>query len=87
MVVDDYFGALARRDVEGMAALWAEDGEEHLWGVAPTGARVTVEIARQLGLVPAAGSTAEQRLFSAFNTKTRVERRAVAKGQLERAGA
>jgi glyoxylase-like metal-dependent hydrolase (beta-lactamase superfamily II)/predicted ester cyclase len=160
-VVDDYFAALARRDVEAMAALWAPDGEEHisgqvdavgpggvreyftgffeafpdfalevrstvsedgrtavhwtatgthlgsLWGVEPTGARVTFEgidllaerdglivrndavadtlsIARQLGLVPAGGSPAEQRLFSAFNAKTRVERRAVAKRELER---
>jgi steroid delta-isomerase-like uncharacterized protein len=160
-VVDDYFTALARRDIEAMAALWAPDGEEHisgqvdavgpdgvreyftdffaafpdfalevrsivsedsrsavhwtatgthlgsLWGVEPTGARVTFEgidllavrdglivrndavadtlsIARQLGLVPAGGSPAEQRLFSAFNAKTRVERRAVAKRELER---
>jgi hydroxyacylglutathione hydrolase len=158
---NDYFAALARRDVEAMAALWAEDGEEHiagqvdavgpngvreyfteffgafpdfalevqsivtegdrsavhwtavgthlgsLWGVEATGARVTFEgidllsvrdgridrndavadtlsIARQLGLVPPGGSTAEQRLFSAFNAKTRVERRAVAKRDLER---
>jgi glyoxylase-like metal-dependent hydrolase (beta-lactamase superfamily II)/predicted ester cyclase len=160
-VVDDYFAALARRDVEAMAELWAPDGDEHiagqvdavgpggvreyfteffgafpdfalevrstvtegersavhwtavgthlgtLWGVEPTGARVTFEgidllqvrdglivrndavadtlsIARQLGLVPAGGSPAEQRLFSAFNAKTRVERRAVAKRELER---
>jgi steroid delta-isomerase-like uncharacterized protein len=160
-VVDDYFAALARRDVEAMAALWAADGEEHisgqvdavgpggvreyfteffaafpdfalevqstvndggrsavhwtavgthlgsLWGVEPTGARVnfegidllavrdglivrndavadTLSIARQLGLVPEGGSAAEQRLFSAFNAKTRVERRAVAKRELER---
>jgi len=160
-VVTDYFAALARRDVEAMAALWAPDGDEHiagqvdavgpsgvrdyfteffaafpdfalevrstvtegdrsavhwtatgthlgsLWGVAATGARVTFEgidllrvkdgliarndavadtlsIARQLGLVPPGGSTAEQRLFSAFNAKTRVERRAVAKRDLER---
>ncbi len=160
-VISEYFDALARRDVEGMAELWAEDGEEHisgqadavgpggvreyftgffeafpdfalevrstitegdrsavhwtatathlgsLWGVEATGARVTFEgidlltvrdgqivrndavadtlsIARQLGLVPPAGSTAEQRLFSAFNTKTRVERRAVARRELER---
>jgi steroid delta-isomerase-like uncharacterized protein len=157
----DYFDALARRDVEAMAALWAEEGEEHiagqvdavgpsgvreyfteffaafpdfalevqsivtegdrsavhwtavgthlgsLWGVEPTGARVTFEgidllvvregrivrndavadtlsITRQLGLVPSGGSAAEQRLFSAFNAKTRVERRAVAKRELER---
>src|ERR671914_2458902 len=160
-VVDDYFAALARRDVEAMAELWAPDGDEHiagqvdavgpggvreyfteffaafpdfalevrsivaegessavhwtavgthlgsLWGVKPTGARVefegidllevrdglivrndavadTLSIARQLGLVPAGGSPAEQRLFSAFNAKTRVERRAVAKRELER---
>ena len=160
-VVDDYFAALARRDVEAMASLWAADGEEHisgqvdaigpggvreyfteffasfpdfalevrstisegersavhwtavgthlgsLWGVEPTGARVnfegidllevrdglivrndavadTLSIARQLGLVPAGGSAAEHRLFSAFNAKTRVERRAVAKRELER---
>lgn len=160
-VVDDYFAALARRDVAAMASLWAADGEEHisgqvdavgpsgvreyfteffaafpdfalevrstvsegersavhwtavgthlgsLWGVEPTGSRVnfegidlldvrdglivrndavadTLSIARQLGLVPAGGSAAEQRLFSAFNAKTRVERRAVAKRELER---
>jgi hydroxyacylglutathione hydrolase len=160
-VVDDYFAALARRDVEAMAELWAPDGDEHiagqvdavgpsgvreyftdffaafpdfalevesttteadrtavhwtaigthlgsLWGVEPTGARVhfegidllqardgliarndavadTLSIARQLGLVPAGGSPAEQRLFAAFNAKTRVERRAVAKRELER---
>jgi glyoxylase-like metal-dependent hydrolase (beta-lactamase superfamily II)/predicted ester cyclase len=160
-VVDDYFAALARRDVEAMAELWAADGHDHisgqveavgpggvreyfteffaafpdfalevrstvnegersavhwtavgthlgsLWGVEPTGARVnfegidlleardgllvrndavadTLSIARQLGLVPAGGSAAEHRLFSAFNAKTRVERRAVAKRDLER---
>jgi steroid delta-isomerase-like uncharacterized protein len=160
-VVDDYFAALARRDVEAMASLWAPDGEEHisgqvdavgpggvreyfteffeafpdfalevrstvnegeraavhwtavgthlgpLWGVEPTGARVdfegidllevrdglivrndavadTLSIARQLGLVPPGGSAAEHRLFSVFNAKTRVERRAVAKRELER---
>ena len=44
----------------------------------------TLSIARQLGLVPAGGSPAEQRLFSAFNAKTRVERRAVARRELER---
>src|SRR5918999_4095728 len=159
--VEDYFAALARRDVEAMAELWAPDGDEHiagqvdavgpggvreyfteffaafpdfalevqsmvtegersavhwtavathlgsLWGVEATGARVTFEgidllqvhdgliarndavadtlsISRQLGLVPPVGSTAEQRLFSAFNAKTRVGRRAVAKRELER---
>ena len=156
-----YFDAIARRDAEAMAGLWAADGEEHiagqvdavgpggvreyftdffaaypdfavevqsivaegeraavhwtasgtqlgtLWTLAPTGARVhfegidllvvrdgaivrndavadTLSIARQLGLVPDGGSAAEQRLFAAFNTKTRLERRAAAKRDLER---
>jgi steroid delta-isomerase-like uncharacterized protein len=160
-VVTDYFDALARRDVEAMAALWAADGEEHiagqvdavgpngvrayfnevfaafpdfalevrstvtegdrsavhwtatgthlgeLWGVEATGARVGFEgidmlqvrdgkivrndavldsmsVAREVGMLPVAGSPAEQRLFKAFNAKTRVERRAVAKRDLER---
>jgi steroid delta-isomerase-like uncharacterized protein len=160
-VVDDYFDALARRDVEAMAAHWAPDGTDHIagqvdavgpsgvreyftelfaafpdfaltvrstieqdgrtavhwtatgthlgpfWGVAPTGARVELEgidllqvhdgllvrndavpdslsVARQLGLLPRAGSPAEQRLFGAFNAKTKVERRAVARRDLER---
>jgi glyoxylase-like metal-dependent hydrolase (beta-lactamase superfamily II)/predicted ester cyclase len=160
-VVDDYFEALARRDVEAMAALWAPDGTDHiagqvdavgpngvreyftelfaafpdfaltvlstvqdgdrtavhwsatgthlgsLWGVAPTGARVLFEgidmmevrdglivrndaipdsmsVARQVGLLPHGGSGAEKRLFAAFNAKTRAERRAVARRDLER---
>jgi glyoxylase-like metal-dependent hydrolase (beta-lactamase superfamily II)/predicted ester cyclase len=160
-VAVEYFDAIARRDVEAMAELWAADGEEHiagqvdavgpggvrayfteffaaypdfavevrsvaadgeraavhwtasgtqlgtLWGIEPTGSRVlfegidmlvvrdgaivrndavadTLSIARQLGLVPDGGSPAEQRLFAAFNAKTRVERRAAAKRDLER---
>jgi glyoxylase-like metal-dependent hydrolase (beta-lactamase superfamily II)/predicted ester cyclase len=160
-VATAYFDAIARRDIEGMAALWAADGEEHiagqvdavgpngvreyfteffaaypdfaievqsivadgeraavhwtafgtqlgtLWGIKPTSARVafegidvleirdgmivrndavadTLSIARQLGLVPPTGSPSELRLFSAFNTKTRLERRAAAKRELER---
>jgi uncharacterized protein (TIGR02246 family) len=42
-VVDDYFAALARRDVEAMAELWAPDGDEHIAGqvdaVGPGGVR------------------------------------------------
>src|ERR687895_43242 len=42
-VVDDYFDALARRDVEAMAELWAPDGDEHIAGqvdaVGPGGVR------------------------------------------------
>ena len=160
-VVNDYFDALSRRDVEAMAALWAPDGQEHiasqvdavgphgvreyftelftafpdftlrvqttvaqddkvavhwkatatmtgsLWGVEPTGARVEIEgidllrvaggkivrndavpdgmaLARQIGLVPEAGSTLEQRMFAAFNVRTKASRRAAAKSELER---
>ena len=160
-VVRQYFDALARRDVEAMAALWAPDGEEHiasqvdavgpngvrayftelftafpdfaltvettvaeddkvavhwratanmtgpLWGLEPTGAHVEVEgidllrvrdglivrndavpdgmaLARQIGLVPPAGSGIEQRLFSAFNARTKASRRVAARGDLER---
>jgi glyoxylase-like metal-dependent hydrolase (beta-lactamase superfamily II)/predicted ester cyclase len=160
-VVLEYFDALARRDVEAMAALWAPDGEEHiasqvdavgpsgvrayftelftafpdfaptvettvaqddkvavhwkatatmtgpLWGLEPTGAHIEVEgidllrvrdalivrndavpdgmaLARQIGLVPPAGSGIEQRLFSAFNARTKASRRVAAKGDLER---
>jgi steroid delta-isomerase-like uncharacterized protein len=156
-VVEAYFEALARRDADAMAALWAPDGQEHiagqldaigphgvreyftelfaafpdfdltvrstvadgdrtavhwtavgtmagpLWGLSPTGARVSFEgidvlqvrdgriarndavvdgmsAARAIGLLPPAGSGAEQRLFSAFNAKTRVARRAAARG-------
>ena len=160
-LVDEYFAALARRDVEAMAALWAPDGDEHiagqvdavgphgvreyfeqlfaafpdfaltvrstvaeddrvavhwtatgtmagpLWGVRPTGARVELEgidllhvagghivrndavpdslsVARQIGLLPAAGSGAEQTLFAAFNARTRAVRRVGAQRDLER---
>jgi hydroxyacylglutathione hydrolase len=31
-VVEQYFDAIARCDVEAMAALWAPDGEEHIAG-------------------------------------------------------
>jgi hydroxyacylglutathione hydrolase len=160
-VVSEYFDALARRDVEAMAALWAPDGHEHiagqvdtvgpngvrayfselfaafpdfaltvrttvaqddkvavhwtatatmtgpLWGLEPTGAHVEIEgidllhvadgaivrndavpdgmtLARQVGLLPPAGSAIEHRLFTAFNARTRAARRAAAKSDLER---
>jgi steroid delta-isomerase-like uncharacterized protein len=160
-VATEYFAALARRDVEAMAALWAPDGEEHiasqvdtvgpggvrayftelftafpdfaltvqttvaqddkvavhwtatatmtgpLWGLEPTGAHVETEgidllhvrdgkivrndavpdgmsLARQVGLLPPAGSAIEQRLFKAFNARTRAGRRAAARSDLER---
>jgi glyoxylase-like metal-dependent hydrolase (beta-lactamase superfamily II)/predicted ester cyclase len=160
-VVNDYFAALARRDVESMAGYWAPDGVEHiagqvdavgpngvreyftelfaafpdfsltvqttvaeddkvavhwkasanmtgpLWGLEPTGAHVALEgidlltvtdglivrndavpdgmgLARQLGLVPEAGSSLEQRMFAAFNMGTKATRRFAAKSELER---
>ena len=160
-VVNDYFAALARRDVEAMAGLWAPDGTEHiasqvdavgpqgvreyftelftafpdlaltvqttvaegdkvavhwkaggtmlgpLWTLEPTGAHVELEgidlltvadglivrndavpdgmgLARQLGLVPEAGSALEQRMFAAFNVGTKAARRMAAKSELER---
>jgi glyoxylase-like metal-dependent hydrolase (beta-lactamase superfamily II)/predicted ester cyclase len=156
-----YFAALSRRDVEGMAGLWAPDGEEHIasqvdavgpsgvreyftelftafpdfsltvqttvaegdkvavhWkasatmtgplgSLGPTGARVELEgidlltvadglivrndavpdgmaLARQIGLVPQAGSALESRLFTAFNARTRASRRVAASADLER---
>jgi hydroxyacylglutathione hydrolase len=160
-VVNDYFDALSRRDVETVAALWAPDGQEHiasqvdtvgphgvreyftelftafpdftlrvqttvaqddkvavhwkanatmtgsLWGLEPTGAHIDIEgidllqvrddklvrndavpdgmaLARQIGLVPPAGSALESRLFSAFNARTKAARRAAARSELER---
>jgi hydroxyacylglutathione hydrolase len=160
-VVNEYFAALSRRDVEAMADLWAPDGEEHiasqvdavgpsgvreyftelftafpdfsltvqttiaegdkaavhwkasatmtgpLWTLEPTGAHVELEgidlltvkdgliarndavpdgmgLARQLGLVPEAGSALEQRMFAAFNVGTKATRRIAAKSELER---
>jgi steroid delta-isomerase-like uncharacterized protein len=160
-VVNDYFAALARRDVDAMAALWAPDGQEHiasqvdavgpngvreyftelftafpdfaltvettvaqedkvavhwkatatmtgpLWGLDPTGAHIDLEgidllrvddgkiarndavpdgmsLARQIGLVPEAGSPLEHRMFAAFNIGTKASRRVAAKSDLER---
>lgn len=160
-VVTQYFAALSRRDLDGIAELWAPDGTEHiasqvdavgpngvrayfselftafpdfsltvqttvaqddkvavhwkatanmtgpLWGLEPTGAHIELEgidllhvrdgkivrndavpdgmaLARQIGLVPPAGSALEGRLFSAFNARTKAARRVAAKGDLER---
>jgi len=160
-VVTEYFAALARRDADAMAALWAPDGVDRLvgrgdlvgpngvrdyftelfgafpdfavtvestvaqgdrvvvhWtgtgtmtgpmqGIQPTGARVAFEsldllqvrdgrlvhnvampdnlgIARQIGLLPPPGSTAEKRMNAAFNAGQRAARRAAASRELER---
>src|SRR5262245_15488637 len=150
-VAKDYFDAIARRDVEGMVALWKPGGREFIrgqidttapdgirafftelfgavpdfdlqvqdmvvdkgraavrWratgtfcgetpfkGLAPNGARLDLEgtdvlqieddlivandafsdsmaFARQIGMMPAEGSAAEQRAFSMFNRASRV---------------
>jgi hypothetical protein len=42
----------------------------------------SMSVARQIGLLPAAGSATEQRLFGAFNARTRAARRAAAKSKL-----
>ncbi len=149
----DYFAAIARRDLDGLAAYWAPDGRDRIsgqldatgpaevrayfeglfaafpdfrmevlqhvasgdgcavhWraagtfsgpgrfqGLAPTGARVQLQgidllraragllvandafvdgmsIARQLGVLPPQGSSAEQAMFGAFNAKTAATR-------------
>jgi len=41
-------------------------------------------LARQIGVVPPAGSALESRLFAAFNARTRATRRAAARSELER---
>ncbi len=41
-------------------------------------------VARQIGVLPGGGSPVEQRLFSAFNAKTRADRRLAASRELER---
>src|SRR6266545_4419748 len=58
----------ARVDLEGQDMVWVRAGrieriEAHMNGA---------ELARQLGALPAAGSTADQRLARAFNLRTRV---------------
>ena len=160
-MVNDYFAALSRRDVEAMSGYWAPDGQEHiasqvdavgpqgvreyftdlftafpdfaltvqttvaegdkvavhwkasatmtgpLWTLKPTGAHIDLEgidlltvadglivrndavpdgmaLARQLGLLPGAGSALEQRMFAAFNVGTKATRRMAAKSELER---
>lgn len=34
VVVTEYFDAIANRDLDAMAAVWAEDGVDHLYGLA-----------------------------------------------------
>jgi steroid delta-isomerase-like uncharacterized protein len=65
---------------EGIDMLHARDGLLDRNDAVPD----ALSVARQIGVLPDGGSPAEQRLFAAFNAKTRVERRAVAGRDLER---
>jgi hydroxyacylglutathione hydrolase len=70
----------AHVDLEGIDLLRIADGKIVRNDAVPDG----MALARQIGLVPEAGSTLENRLFAAFNARTRATRRAAAKGELER---
>jgi steroid delta-isomerase-like uncharacterized protein len=70
----------ARVDFEGIDMLQVSDGLIVRNDAVPD----ALSVARQIGVLPRGGSAAEQRLFGAFNAKTKAERRAVAKRDLER---
>jgi glyoxylase-like metal-dependent hydrolase (beta-lactamase superfamily II)/predicted ester cyclase len=70
----------ARVELEGIDLLRVEDDLIVRNDAVPDG----MALARQIGLVPEAGSTLEQRLFAAFNARTKATRRAAAKSELER---
>jgi hydroxyacylglutathione hydrolase len=63
-----------RIDLEGLDMVWVRDGRIQRVEAYMNGA----EMARQLGALPEAGSTADQRLAKAFNLRTRVKRTVVA---------
>jgi steroid delta-isomerase-like uncharacterized protein len=66
--------------IEGIDLLRVADGKIVRNDAVPDG----MALARQIGLVPEAGTTLEQRMFAAFNVRTRASRRAAAKSDLER---
>jgi hydroxyacylglutathione hydrolase len=70
----------AHIDIEGIDLLTVQDGLIVRNDAVPDG----MALARQIGVVPPAGSALEQRLFAAFNARTRASRRVAAKGDLER---
>src|SRR5215211_7797522 len=70
----------AHVEIEGIDLLRVRDGLIVRNDAVPDG----MALARQIGLVPPAGSGIEQRLFSAFNARTKASRRVAAKGDLER---
>jgi glyoxylase-like metal-dependent hydrolase (beta-lactamase superfamily II)/predicted ester cyclase len=61
----------ARVELEGMDLVWVRDGRIVRLEAYMNGA----ELARQLGALPAQGSTAEARMAKAFNVRTRMRRR------------
>ena len=70
----------AHIELEGIDLLTVADGLIVRNDAVPDG----MALARQLGLVPEAGSALEQRMFAAFNVGTKAARRMAAKSELER---
>jgi steroid delta-isomerase-like uncharacterized protein len=70
----------AHIELEGIDLLHVHDGKIVRNDAVPDG----MALARQIGLVPPAGSALEGRLFSAFNARTKASRRVAARGDLER---
>jgi glyoxylase-like metal-dependent hydrolase (beta-lactamase superfamily II)/predicted ester cyclase len=70
----------AHVELEGIDLLTVADGLIVRNDAVPDG----MALARQIGLVPPAGSALESRLFAAFNARTRASRRVAAKTDLER---
>jgi hydroxyacylglutathione hydrolase len=70
----------AHVEFEGIDLLTVKDGLIARNDAVPDG----MGLARQLGLVPEAGSALEQRMFAAFNVGTKATRRIAAKSELER---
>ena len=70
----------AHVETEGIDLLHVRDGKIVRNDAVPDG----MSLARQVGLLPPAGSAIEQRLFKVFNARTRAARRAAAKSDLER---
>jgi glyoxylase-like metal-dependent hydrolase (beta-lactamase superfamily II) len=70
----------AHVELEGIDLLRVADGKIVRNDAVPDG----MALARQIGLVPPAGSALESRLFTAFNARTKAARRAAANSELER---
>jgi len=70
----------ARVEFEGLDLLHIRDGKIVRNDAFPD----NMAVARQIGVLPGAGTHAEQRLYSAFNAGSRATRRAIADRDLER---